>query len=243
MHDGAVHQAPQVGVIARHAVFLYAQHAVETALRYAYVLLVAKAVVSGAGADAEEHEEAQDIRDAPDVDEAQHGEHCERRKAGAELEVAGEHERRDHRDQQPAERAARRDREIERREMTRRRPRAVELAVAEKATDEHAWQEHAELQREVVVVFGVDQKPSHGHERHQQQRPQEARLVPAFPLEGDDEGGEVQAERHEPEQRHRSHVLRQMIGDRKQQHGSRRREAEPPRVIERRYGHCGFRLT
>src|SRR5207247_11087455 len=151
-------------------------------------------------ADADGHQEAQDIRDASDVDEAQYREHRERRKASAELEVAGEHERRDHRDQQPAERAARRDREIERREMPRRRPRAVELAVAEKAADEHPWQEYAELQREVVVVFGIHDEPRHGDERDEQQRPEEAWLVPALPLERDNEGPEVQGERHAPKE-------------------------------------------
>ncbi len=213
VHDRAVHEAAQVRVVARHAVLLDAQHAIEAALRVDHVLLVTKAVEGRAGAHAEQHQQAEHIGDPADIDEAQRGKQRRRDEANAELEVAGEDERRGHGDEQAAECAARRDREIESGETTRRRSGAIQLAMAEKAADEEARQENAQLQAELVVIVGIDQEPRHGHERDQDQRPKVARLIPVLALEGDDEGGEIERERHEPEERHRRHVLGEMVGD------------------------------
>ena len=198
VHDRAVHQAPQVRCLARDAVFLDAQHAVEAARGDTHIALVAKAVVRRAGADAEKYGQAAEVRHPSQRSKAQRRQDRERHQTDAELEVAREDERRHDGDQQAAERAAGGDAQIEGGEVLRRRPRAVELAVAEKAADEHSRQKHPELQREVIVVVGIDQQPCHRDERDQEQRPQPARPIPALAFEGDDEGREIQRERHEP---------------------------------------------
>ena len=86
--------------------------------------------------------------------------------------------------------------------------------MAEQAADEKPGKKDTELQRELVVILRVDQQPGHRDERDQQQRPEEAWLVPAGAFEGDDEGGEIQRKRHEPQERHGCDVLREMVGDR-----------------------------
>src|SRR5258705_448399 len=67
--------------------------------------------------------------DRANIDEAQRGQRRRRDEANAELEVAGEDERRGQGDEQAAEGAARRDREIESGETARRRSGAIQLAM------------------------------------------------------------------------------------------------------------------
>src|SRR6185295_4503033 len=100
-------------------------------------------------------------RRPPERAETQRGGERHQDEARAELEVAAEDQRRDHRYEQSPERAARGDRQVEGGEALRRRARAVELAVAEKAGDEQPRQEDAELQRERVVEAAVGEQPGH----------------------------------------------------------------------------------
>ena len=230
VHDRAVHQAPKVAFLARGAVLLHSKDPVEAARGDAHVALEAQTVVGGAARDPEQHGEARNPRRTADAGEAHGGEQRENHQSYAELVVAVEGEGRDHRDQQAAQRAARGHREVESRQMPRRRTQAVQLAVTEQAAQEQPRQVDAELHRQVEVEVGIDQQPGHGAEPQQQQPPQPLGPVPAASFEGEDEAQQVERKRRQPKQRHRCDVLRQVVGDREQQHRSGRRERQPEKV-------------
>ncbi len=138
VHDHAVHQAAQVIGAAGLAVFLDADRAIEIPLRHHHVLEQVRAVVGRTGGHRQQHRQARPARDHVHRREAHRGERRERQQREAELVVGVEDERRHHRDQQPADRAAGRNAEVEGGQVARRGPRAVELAVAEQAADEQA---------------------------------------------------------------------------------------------------------
>jgi hypothetical protein len=161
---------------------------------------------------------------------AKRGEEGHRDHRQAELVVAVERERRDHRHQQAAERAAASHRQVERRQVARGWPQAIQLAVAEQAGDEESREEDAELHQQVELVVGVHEQPRHAHEPHQAEAPEDLRAVKA-PLEGEDEGDEVERERRKPQQRDRRDVLREVVGHRQQHRRACRRQREPVQVI------------
>src|SRR5438445_715544 len=230
VHDRAVHQATKVAFLARGAVLLHSKDPVEAARGDAHVALEAQAVVGRAARDPEQHGEARNPRRTANAGEAHGGEQRENHQSYAELVVAVEGEGRDHRDQQAAQRAARGHRKVASRTMPQRRTQAVQLAVTEQAAQEQPRQVDAELHRQVEVEVGIDQQPGHGAEPQQQQPPQPLGPVPAASFEGEDEAQQVERKRRQPKQRHRCDVLRQVVGDREQQHRSGRRERQPEKV-------------
>ena len=213
------------------AVLLDAQHPVEAARGDEHVALVAHAVVAGARRNAEQHGEAGVARHRAEAAEARRGESRKHDEADAELVVPGEDERRGHRHQHAAERAAARDDEVEGGQPFRRRPQPVELPVAEEAAEEQPRQEDAELHRQVELEVVVDDQPSHGCDPHEKHRPQPFRPVPALAVEGEDEARKVERKRRKP-QRHKA-TLGQVIRHREQQHRARSRQGEPQHDVAR----------
>ena len=64
-------------------------------------------------------------------------------------------------------------------------------------------------------------------ERRREQREEDVAAVPAAAVEAQDEGEQVERERHDPQQRHGGDVLRDVVGHREQQQRARRGERAP----------------
>ena len=94
---------------------------------------------------------------------------------------------------------------------------AHELAVAEHAGEEQPAAEHADLDRELVGELGIRERPRHHADGAGQRREDELALVPAGAVEAEDERQQVQRQRHDPQQRHRRDVLRDVVGHGEQQ--------------------------
>ncbi len=145
----------------------------------------------------------------------------------------------------PPRGAADRDRQVEARQVLGRGPQRGQLAVAEHAGGEQARAvqrdgiadvHHAQVLRQVV---------GHCAEQHEQGRQRPGTRVPAaLPaaaanVEDEDEGQQVEHQRQDPDERHRSDVLRDMAGDREQHQRAERRKPQPERVV-RGFWRCGF---
>ena len=130
-----------------------------------------------------------------------------------ELVVAFEQNRRGESDQQRAERAAHRDHEIERREIPRPRPGAVELAVAHHAAHEESSREE---RRRLPQVERID-VPGHHRKEHGDERKKNRPGIPPRMIETQDERDEIERKRHDPQERDRSDVLCKVIRHGKQQ--------------------------
>ena len=108
-------------------------------------------------------ENPEDDAVAPDLPEQeQRAQH----EAAGELEIRGQHERRDDPDQHRPDRAAEREHQVEAGEVARRRLQPRELAVAEHARDEESGAEDAEMQAEPMLELRIGERPRHGAERH-----------------------------------------------------------------------------
>ena len=169
-----------------------------------------------------EPEDPEDRRVAPHLPQQQ--QRAERRARG-ELEVGRQHQRRDDADQHRADGAAQRDHQVEARQVARRGLEARELAVAEHAGEEQPGAEHADLDLELVRELGVGERPRHHAERRGEHRQEDVAPVPAGGVEAEDEREQVERERHDPQQRHRRDVLRDVVRHREQQQRARWRRA------------------
>src|SRR5213075_426346 len=93
-----------------------------------------------------------------------------------ELQVAGQCQRGDDADEDPADHAAEGDREVEEREMARPRASPRQLAVAEHADDEEPEAEDADLPEKLELQALVGEEPRH-HAEHPDEEPQ-VRIAP-----------------------------------------------------------------
>jgi len=232
VHDRAVDQAAAAVVLA--AALQDAQHAVEVARREDRAVVELPHVP---------HRAADGGHERGDRERAEHevvAAHLpgEERRAqhqrGAELEVRGQQERREDADEDRAQRAAERDRQVEAGQVARRGLQEDELAVAEHAREEEPGAEHADLDRELVREVGVGLRPRHHAERRGDHRHDQVALVPAGAVEAQDERQEVERQRQDPQQRHGGDVLRDVVRDREQQDRAGGRERDPQRLPRER---------
>ena len=151
-----------------------------------------------------------------------------------------EDERRHQGDQEPADETAGRDREIEAGQVGRRRAQAGQRAVAvergqgEDEKVDEADQEGGAAQR----IDDRERDQRHRHRAHDERMGDRGAA-----REGVDEGAEIERERHDPEERHRRHVGREVARDREQERARDRGEREDAheRQLRRRLGR-GFPL-
>ena len=102
--------------------------------------------------------------------------------------------------------------------------------MAEKAPDEHAGgiEGHGDLHIQCHVVGLQSVRPG-DEERGGWDEP-DASVIPPFVIEGDDEGRQVQRQRHHPE-RHGCDVLRDVIRDGQQQPRAHCRQRQPQTIV------------
>jgi len=232
VHDRAVDQRALAVVPA--APLQHAEHSVEVARRDDRAVVELAHVPRAAtqrGDERSHREAAEHERVAAHLPEQEPRAQHER---GAQFEIGRQHERRGDADHDRPERAAERDRQVEPREPARRGLQARELAVAEHAREEQPRAEDAELDRQFVREPGVGQRPRHHAQRGGGRRQEEVAPVPAGAVEAQDEREEVERERHDPQERDRRDVLRDVVRDRQQQDGSGRRERDPQRLPRER---------
>ena len=225
MHDAAVvHRA------VRHRLRMIggAHHAVEVALHDAHALRITVHAVHHEHRGRHRHRDTAPEREPLQPHRDDDRQHEQR---DAELEVAGQDERRHDRDQHRAERAAERDHQVEAREMRRIGLCARELAVAEhageKEADEIERRGDAQVERWHVV--------RHGRQQHEQRGDEERPHIPARMVEGENESDQIKRERQHPEERHARDVLRDVVGDREQHYRAHRGEPEPQQLVGKRY--------
>ena len=91
-------------------------------------------------------------------------------------------------------------------------------------------------------VARVGDRPGHAPQRERRQRQHQVAQVPAAAVEAQDEGDQVDRQRHDPQQRHRGDVLGDVAGDRQQQDAAHRGKARPEQLApdpRRRFGGTG----
>ena len=144
-----------------------------------------------------------------------------------DLEVAGENVRGCDTHQQCAERAAHRDHQVEIRQVARTGLEQIELPVTEHAAHEQACREDRRRrpQRERAA------EPRHHGQRHDERREKQRPVVPARVIEAQDESDQVDRQRHHPQERDRGDVLRQVVGDGKQQARAHGCEGDPQQPV------------
>ena len=154
------------------------------------------------------------------------GEKCGDESEGDRVLVdVDEDERGDQRDEKSADESSGRDQEVEAGQIGRGRAKAGQRAVAvERGQGED---------QEVDDTEHEDRPGEQVHDReHDEGRGHEAREDPVRDQlaagKGVHEGAEVEHERHDPQQRHRRHVGREVACDRKQQRARDRRQRENP---------------
>ena len=140
--------------------------------------------------------------------------------------------RRHEADQRPAGRTAQREHQVEPRQVGGCRPQARRLAVQAEAQQEQPdqvdRQPRAHARADAAVLQPVRAQRQHrGCERQDHGTP-----VPAIALETQDEGQQVHRQRQHPEEGHRRHVLRDVVGHGQQQPGPERRQQEPQHLVD-----------
>ncbi len=134
-----------------------------------------------------------------------------------ELEVRGQHQRRDDSDQRRAERATQRDHQVEPCQVHWCRLQSDQLAVAEHAGQKQPAAEDSDLEGKLVRQLRVGERPCHDAEAGREHREKRVAPVPALAVEAEDEREQVDRERRDPEQWHGGDVLRDVVGHREQQ--------------------------
>ena len=84
------------------------------------------------------------------------------------------------------------------------------------------------------VSFGVGERPRHHAERRGGHRQEDVAPVPARAVEAEDERQQVERQRHDPQQRHRRDVLRDVVRHREQQQRAGRGERAPEHLARDR---------
>ena len=136
--------------------------------------------------------------------------------ADAELVVGVEQLGRDEPYQQPAHRPAERYHEVEAGKVARVRLHGRKLAVEEHAHhEEPAAEERHRLLDVHDPPLRVD-RPCHRAHDDEQRAKENMALVPAASLETEDEAQKVKGERQDPEEGHRSNVVRDVVRNRQQ---------------------------
>jgi hypothetical protein len=115
--------------------------------------------------------------------------------------------------------------------------------MAEHAGEEESDAEHAHLDDEIVRDTRIGDRPCHHAEPCGKGREKKIALVPARAIEAEDEGEQVDGKRRNPEQWHRRDVLRDVIGDSKQQQRSRSGERAPQHLSRDRRWRLARRFT
>ena len=217
-----------------------AHHAIEVALHDAHACrILARTVVAEVGGWQRRYQR----QHGPQPSSARGHQQRQQHQRDVQLEIAFQHLRRDDRHQHRAERAADRHHQIETRQVLRIGLQARHLAVAEHAADEQPGGEqrdkHDEARRASQQTFGeachrrrqVDVQGSdigrHQRQQHQQQHDEQRPYVPARVIEAQDEGDQVQRQRHHPQERHAGDVLRDVIADGQQHHRAHRGQHQP----------------
>ena len=192
VHDRPVHQRAMVVLVAA-VVFQDAHDAIEIALGADRRVIEHEDYRCGAHDRSDSRHGAKNPQSntiAADLPEQQQR---AQHKAAGELEIGGQHERRDNPDQHRPDGAAQREHQVEPREVARRRLQTGELAVTEHAREEEACAEDAELQAEPMLELLIGERVRHRAERHGRQHPHEAGPVPARSIEAEDERQKVDA--------------------------------------------------
>ena len=133
--------------------------------------------------------------------------------------------------EQAAERTAERHRQVEAREMRRRRARPGEFAVAEHADDEKRRAEHRDHCRDRQVAKRRVEVPRQCRRDDQDQRPEKQAPIPEAAVETQHEGQQIECQRDDPQQRHRGHVLRDVSRHGEQRNRAQCREHEPQQHV------------
>ena len=234
VQDHAVQQAAHLLVAA--AGFAHPQRAVEVALHDDDVVLqelrVAEAVVGGGQrGDQCRTEQRLALPGQPGRQRRQ------REQRQRQLVVGGEHARRHQAHQQPAERTAGRQAQVELRQVLRCGLALRQLAMTEQAREEHAHAVQRDRDADVEHAALGGQAPAHRHEQQQRRQQQPLLLVPAATaaaLEGQHEGQQVQRQRHHPQERHAGDVLRDVAGGGDQHQRAERGQRQPQRIVGQR---------
>ena len=156
---------------------------------------------------------------------------CRETQPRGELIVSGQHRRRDHADDNRAERAARRDVEVERRQLVRRRPATIELGVEKDADEEERSAKHRRrsknrrVQNSRVQEIACRPESDHGEREHEPLR------TPTLAAERDDEAQQIRDERRNPQQRNRRDVLADVIRDGGEEQRPARSERDPEDAV------------
>ena len=160
----------------------------------------------------------------------------------AELEVAGQRERRDDRDQHRAERAAERDHQVEARQVARDR-------ASRRASS--PWQNMQATNRPDAVKRRRDRAGRSDGTYHAiagssttSAATKSGRTYQRGWSKREDEGEQVERERQHPQERHARDVLRDVVGDREQQHrahGARAPATAAARRARAAPAHCAPR--
>ena len=99
--------------------------------------------------------------------------------------------------------------------------------MAEHAGEKEPGAKDADLDAELVRELRVRERPGHDAKSRRQHREESVAQVPALAVEAEDEGEEIDRERHDPQQRHGGDVLRDVVGHREEQERARGGERAP----------------
>ena len=139
-----------------------------------------------------------------------------------------------------AERAAERDHQVEARQV-----RAARACSRTSSPWQNMHARKSPAQNTPIwiasscVSFGVGERPGHHAERRRQHREEDVAPVPALAVEAEDERQEIDRERHDPQERHRGDVLRDVVRHREQQQRARRGERAPEHLARERRRRLG----
>ena len=121
-------------------------------------------------------------------------------------------------------------------ETARMRLRGSELAMAEQADEEQAGKEERQRQREIGDEILVLSRDDHGAGEDQGRHRHGPAMHGDSAFEGDDEGDEIDGERHDPDERDRGDALGDESGDRDERQRAQRREHDPAHRHGERHG-------